>query len=105
MEHVNSSTQQNASASEELSATAEELSAQASQLQEQMAFFRTSTHASAPAEFNRSSATRRPQASFHAPALRGQTVGAQRRTGAGSHAGSSAPALAGEVDEGSFGRF
>jgi methyl-accepting chemotaxis protein len=37
---VNTSTQQNASASEQLSATAEELSAQAAQLQELMSFFR-----------------------------------------------------------------
>jgi methyl-accepting chemotaxis protein len=40
MDHLNTSTQQNASAAEELSATAEELSAQATQLQELMAFFR-----------------------------------------------------------------
>ena len=39
MGHLNTSTQQNASASEELSATAEEMSAQAAQLQELMAFF------------------------------------------------------------------
>ena len=37
---LNSTTQQNASASEQLSATAEELSAQATQLQELMSFFR-----------------------------------------------------------------
>ncbi|MES2088513.1 MAG: methyl-accepting chemotaxis protein [Pseudomonadota bacterium] len=39
MGHLNTATQQNASASEELSATAEELSAQAGQLREMMAFF------------------------------------------------------------------
>jgi len=39
MEHVNNTTQQNASASEQLSATAEQLSAQAAQLQELMAYF------------------------------------------------------------------
>ena len=39
MNHINVSTQQNASASEQLSATAEELSAQAAQLQELMSFF------------------------------------------------------------------
>ena len=40
MSHLNGATQQNASASEELSATAEELSGQAAQLQEMIAFFR-----------------------------------------------------------------
>ncbi|MGE0312922.1 MAG: methyl-accepting chemotaxis protein [Lautropia sp.] len=40
MEHLNRTTQQNASASEELSATAEELSAQASQLQQTMSYFK-----------------------------------------------------------------
>jgi methyl-accepting chemotaxis protein len=40
MGHLNGATQQNASASEELSATAEELSAQAAQLQHLMEFFR-----------------------------------------------------------------
>ncbi|WP_369538118.1 methyl-accepting chemotaxis protein [Leptothrix discophora] len=49
MEHVNGSTQQNASAAEELSATAEELSAQATQLQELMAFFRLQSDAMAQA--------------------------------------------------------
>ncbi|TXH39042.1 MAG: HAMP domain-containing protein [Burkholderiaceae bacterium] len=46
MGHLNGSTQQNASASEELSATAEELSAQAQQLQELIAFFRLQEGAS-----------------------------------------------------------
>jgi methyl-accepting chemotaxis protein len=39
MNHLNTATQQNASASEELSATAEELSGQAAALQDMMAFF------------------------------------------------------------------
>lgn len=43
MGHLNISTQQNASASEQLSATAEELSAQAAQLQQLMSFFRLAT--------------------------------------------------------------
>ncbi|MBK7614967.1 MAG: methyl-accepting chemotaxis protein [Burkholderiales bacterium] len=45
MNHLNTSTQQNASAAEELSATAEELSAQATQLQELMAFFQVAQDA------------------------------------------------------------
>ncbi len=40
MGQLNKTTQQNASASEELAATAEEMSGQAAQLQELMAFFR-----------------------------------------------------------------
>ena len=40
MENLNLSTQQNASAAEELSATAEELSAQATELQGLMAYFK-----------------------------------------------------------------
>jgi methyl-accepting chemotaxis protein len=44
MDHLNTSTQQNAAASEELSATAEELSGQAAQLQEMMAFFKLAGH-------------------------------------------------------------
>jgi len=47
MNHLNTSTQQNASAAEELSATAEELSAQATQLQELMAFFQVAEDAQA----------------------------------------------------------
>jgi len=50
MDHLNNATQQNASASEELSATAEELSAQATQLQEMMSYFtlERATRAAAP---------------------------------------------------------
>jgi methyl-accepting chemotaxis protein len=43
MGHLNGATQQNASASEELSATAEELSGQAAQLQELIGFFKLQT--------------------------------------------------------------
>jgi len=48
MNHLNTSTQQNASSAEELSATAEELSAQATQLQELMAFFRVAGDGGTP---------------------------------------------------------
>jgi PAS domain S-box-containing protein len=50
MGHVNIGTQQNASASEQLSATAEELSAQAAQLQELMAYFDLREVSSEPAK-------------------------------------------------------
>ena len=51
MTQLNSITQQNASASEELAATAEEMSSQATQLQEVMSFFRVGSsraHTAAP---------------------------------------------------------
>jgi len=45
MDHLNSATQQNASAAEELSATSEQLSAQATQLHGLMSYFRLQTEA------------------------------------------------------------
>ena len=70
MDHLNTATQQNASASEELSATAEELAAQATQLQELMAFFRLAEDddglsvqgraSAAPKRSSKPSPTRRP---------------------------------------------
>jgi methyl-accepting chemotaxis protein len=49
MSQVSQATQQNASASEELSATAEEMSSQSLQLQELMAFFKVASASTGPA--------------------------------------------------------
>jgi methyl-accepting chemotaxis protein len=66
MEHVNATTQQNASASEELSATAEELSAQAAQLQELMGFFQVerARDSSSPAPRQHTTHVRRREATY-----------------------------------------
>ena len=50
MGQLNQSTQQNASASEELAATSDELSGQAEQLQQAVAFFKMSAHSAAPSK-------------------------------------------------------
>ena len=95
MGHLNSNTQQNASASEELSATAEEMSAQAGQLQEMMRFFRVSGAESfdgAPSRGRGKSArggSRAPSPMMRAPA---RSLDPEPGHGA-------------DADEGSFGRF
>jgi methyl-accepting chemotaxis protein len=107
MEHVNGSTQQNASAAEELSATAEELSAQAAQLQGLMASFRFNADAAPtdtlPSRDSERSAEKRPVGDAH------------RRTVAPAASGYSKPGVAARpqrtrdtanaVDEAAFGRF
>ena len=92
MNHVNTSTQQNASASEELSATAEELSAQAAQLQELMSFFHLGH--STPAALSRPAAGARAGAR-PAPAYEDERVAAVRPRSL-AHA---------SVDESQFTRF
>jgi methyl-accepting chemotaxis protein len=99
MEHVNTSTQQNASASEELSATAEELSAQAAQLQELMSFFRTgggaATTQAAPAR----------RASTHAMAARRPAMRPAATNGHAVAMPSQARAATAGVDEAHFTSF
>ncbi|MGY0194156.1 methyl-accepting chemotaxis protein [Leptothrix sp. BB-4] len=111
MEHVNGSTQQNASAAEELSATAEELSAQATQLQELMAFFRLQSDAMAQAGVAPAPVKARRHApaavSGHASAPLG---GAKPRKSAAAPArpaasGGSAVTWADVIDEAAFTRF
>jgi len=110
MEHVNGSTQQNASAAEELSATAEELSAQAAQLQELMAFFQldlsgASAHGHPPTAVAQVPSNSR----FNRPSLPPSGHALAQRSG--PQTGSAAPARtrptpsAREVDEAAFGRF
>jgi methyl-accepting chemotaxis protein len=104
MEHVNGSTQQNASAAEELSATAEELSAQAAQLQELMAFFqlaaqgRPSPTAAGAALGQRLSIT----ASDPGQAARQLNSMLQQRL---STPAARSPSPAHAIDEAAFGRF
>lgn len=71
MEHLNTSTQQNASAAEQLSATAEQLSAQAAQLQELMGFFQLDDDAQASAGAAAAEAMRHAQSRPHGVGLRG----------------------------------
>jgi hypothetical protein len=114
MEHVNATTQQNASASEELSATAEELSAQAAQLQELMGFFRVDEQARASAQQASSIGdvrSRRPAAA----AVQRQPAGhAALRRSAPRNGAAREPSLpvmsrpvatAGGIDESQFTRF
>ncbi len=112
MEHVNGSTQQNASAAEELSATAEELSAQATQLQELMAFFRLQSDAMAQAGVSPAPVKARrhhpaPVASAPAASARPRKAGSANlaRPAASSPAGGSSVTWADVIDEASFTRF
>lgn len=98
MGHLNSNTQQNASASEELSATAEEMSAQAGQLQEMMHFFqigRAEASESAPSRSRHKSTAGRPGAGRSSPLMH---TPSRSLDGDGGNGGAS-------VDESSFGRF
>jgi methyl-accepting chemotaxis protein len=103
MNHLNSSTQQNASSSEELSATAEQLSAQATQLQELMAFFRVADDAPA----GRRAATRSHHA--RASAARQAKPAAGVRAAAGASCPVSRPrqveTLHDAIDDASFAPF
>jgi methyl-accepting chemotaxis protein len=92
MNHLNTSTQQNASSAEELSATAEELSAQATQLQELMAFFQVANDTGRPA----SRASRPARAAATAPARAQRAPAAQARQ---------IETLDDVVDEGAFAPF
>jgi hypothetical protein len=98
MNHLNATTQQTASASEELSATAEELSAQAQRLQELMAFFRLVQDGQQPRAGLQARATPGPTAGpARPPALRfGQARAAAPTQGIQADL---------EVDEASFTRF
>jgi methyl-accepting chemotaxis protein len=93
MEHVNGSTQQNASAAEELSATAEELSAQAAQLQELMAVFRFDADATGHGK-PALTPSRSPDRG-HAKRPAASAISRSRAQAAASHA----------IDEAAFGRF
>ncbi|MBK8764576.1 MAG: diguanylate cyclase [Burkholderiaceae bacterium] len=101
MSHLNTATQQNASASEELSATAEEMTGQAAQLQEMMAFF------SLGRQYQRSRSQRGTpiggtsrQASADSPHPAPPARGPRHEPAARPRARDS-----GGVDEGRFGRF
>jgi methyl-accepting chemotaxis protein len=98
MNHLNSATQQNASASEELSATAEELSGQAAALQDMMAFFKL--------EAQGSSNGRRAAASFGKPS-KPAAMNFSRKSGndVARSMPASTPEPAHAVDEALFGRF
>jgi methyl-accepting chemotaxis protein len=111
MEHVNGSTQQNASAAEELSATAEELSAQATQLQELMAFFRLQADAMAQAGVSPApvKARRHHPAPVAAPASSAakprKAASAAPARPAAAPTGGSSVTWADVVDESAFTRF
>ncbi|OYT88626.1 MAG: chemotaxis protein [Burkholderiales bacterium PBB6] len=115
MNHLNSNTQQNASASEELSATAEEMSAQAGQLQEMMRFFRIDGEPSygGQAGGNSSRAARPASASAVRPRPALKADGMMRLpsrsldtdNGPAARNGSSFSRGQGQIDESSFGRF
>ncbi|MCK6426718.1 MAG: methyl-accepting chemotaxis protein [Burkholderiaceae bacterium] len=115
MEHVNGSTQQNASAAEQLSATAEQLSAQAAQLQGLMAFFQLRDH-EAPRAAALPAAPARPAPGAGRPAFAASGQGNQaarqlqsllqrRGVAPAARAGSPGMADAQDIDEASFGRF
>ncbi|MES2887281.1 MAG: diguanylate cyclase, partial [Pseudomonadota bacterium] len=109
MGHLNSSTQQNASASEELSATAEELSSQAAQLLEMMAFFRLEQgsgrpRAAAAAGRPARSGVKASDSAHHG----GSSAKPSRLNGASGVSWSRAtPSKSSDqaIDEGSFGKF
>ncbi len=110
MEHVNGSTQQNASAAEELSATAEELSAQATQLQELMAFFRLQSDAMAQAGVAPTPVKprRHAPAAASAPATGSKprkAAPAPARSSTSGMGGGSAVTWADVIDEAAFTRF
>ena len=101
MSHLNTATQQNASASEELSATAEEMTGQAAQLQEMMAFFslgrqyqHTRSQGGTPLGGTPRQAS--PDSSHPAPTARGPRHEPAARPRARDSGG---------IDEGRFGRF
>ncbi|MEK8033733.1 methyl-accepting chemotaxis protein [Ideonella sp. DXS29W] len=104
MNHLNTSTQQNASASEQLSATAEELSAQATQLQELMAYFRLADDgAGAPAPMASSGGSRRASPAGSSQAVqRARQAAAQREAGGRRGKGG---AQVDSVDEEAFAPF
>ena len=102
MGQLSSTTQQTAAASEELSATAEELSAQANRLQDLMAYFRLAED-NKPAPVRATGRAPAPAQSAGNGLRFGQASGGNTR--AQRPASHGAPALAGEVDEASFGRF
>ncbi|WP_423228717.1 methyl-accepting chemotaxis protein [Pseudaquabacterium rugosum] len=110
MNHLNGTTQQNASASEELSATAEELSGQAAQLQDMMAFFRFGT---GQGTFNAQAPRRAVSPVMQAQALLRESQSAPSLRHAAQRMNNAASGLrpAGAqnaplvVDEAAFGRF
>jgi methyl-accepting chemotaxis protein len=108
MNHLNTATQQNASASEELSATAEELSGQAAALQELMSFFQFSDagqlrtgHASRAASRAGGATRGNPTEAMTAEGPRGTVRRAYSLQGAGQGARTSGAS----IDEAGFGRF
>ncbi len=96
MGHLNSNTQQNASASEELSATAEEMSAQAGQLQEMMRFFQVSSEPAGQVLPRTTS----PQRAKSQPGRANGMMRAPMRS-----LDADLPSHDGDVDESSFSRF